>query len=122
MKPIRRLISAVCILAVCGMMSASGKQLVITWQYHNAGVSSWVPIGINQWGGYDYSCTGIIPGDCNTYDWRSIYYYSVQPPTLPSGASATTYPDAPRQAFMQAQGQTPPSSLPTPTVTQTNED
>jgi hypothetical protein len=122
MKLVRRLILGVCILTMCGVISVSSKQLVILWEYHNPGVSSWVPVGMNQWGGYDYSCTGIIPGACNTYDWKAIYYYNVQPPSLPPSASATIYPDAPRQAFMQAQGEIPPSSLPTPTVTLTEEN
>lgn len=121
MKDPQKAILVIACLLILGAERSQGRQLVITWRYHNAIQGSWVAVGINRYGGYDYSCTGVYLG-CGLYDWKSVYYYNVQPPSLLPGATSPAYPDNPRAAFMQSQGQAPPSSLPEPTVTQTDED
>jgi hypothetical protein len=98
----------------------SGK-LTITWRYGNPENASWTVVGRNMWQGIDRSCTGPLFG-CGKYDWMTTYYYDIQPPALPPAAVSPDYPTEPRITFMQQQGQTPPSTLPEPEITQTLED
>jgi hypothetical protein len=121
MKTIAKLAVVVLLTAVLQSVHVHGKKLTITWHYGGSGAASWRAVGLNMWGGYDYSCTGPFTG-CAKYDWMTNYYYSVQPPSLPPAATSPDYPDAPRIAVMQQDGQTPPSDLPEPEVTQIFED
>jgi hypothetical protein len=121
MKTIAKMAAMLMLVALTQPMYVHGRKLTITWHYGGSQVASWRSAGVNMWGGYDYSCSGILNG-CAMYDWMTNYYYSVQPPTLPPAAVSPDYPNAPRIAIMLQDGQTPPSNLPEPEVTQTFED
>lgn len=121
MKELSTSIALGAIILLAHAVALNGKKLTITWSYGSGQIASWRAVGINQWGGYDYSCHGPFNG-CQKYDWMTNYYYDIQPPNLPPQSYSADYPNDLRVSAMQQDGQSPPTSLPTPTVTQTVED